>query len=216
MKFIMQNCRNKIQNYSGTFGKHWLKFIFVNHLWMVSLLGQFLTWSSYSSSFIMCVDRNGHTRMLVTSSGSCKFGKHSVMFKFGNHLRMVSLLGQCLTWSSNSSSVTMCVERNGHTRIFDTRSGFCKAHFLKCLCSLSGKIEWVGSYGQVTCFSFWRKEDIISQVDGASALVVDRLRQGSDRLLRWVRQAPTGSDEGFCRRLLTSWRLISQAECRWV
>ena len=22
MKFIMQNCRNKIQNYSGTFGKH--------------------------------------------------------------------------------------------------------------------------------------------------------------------------------------------------
>ena len=22
MKFIMQNCRNQIQNYSGTFGKH--------------------------------------------------------------------------------------------------------------------------------------------------------------------------------------------------
>ena len=84
MKFIMQNCRNHIQNYSGTFGKHWVKF------------------------------------------------------KFGNHLWMVSLLGQCLTWSSNSSSVTMCVERNGHTHILDTRYGFCEAHFLKCLCSLSG------------------------------------------------------------------------------
>ena len=58
----------------------------------------------------------------------------------------------------------MCVDENGHTFIVaNALSGFCRAHFFTCLYNLFGNIECDGSYGQVTCFSLWRKVDIVAK-----------------------------------------------------